>query len=58
MIKNEDKQLKLFRDKERKCYLENEELQKKVATKEAEAFSLIEVMKDNERLEGEKKNLL
>ena len=30
----------------------------KVATKEAKAFSLIEVIEDNEQLESEKKNLL
>lgn len=57
LIKSKEKRLKFMRDDEGKYKLENEELRKQVAMKEAEALSFVDVMEENVRFEGDNENL-
>ena len=57
LIKRRDKYLKLLKDRESKLNLENDELCEVAAMKKAEALSLIQVMENSEKLEGENKTL-
>ena len=47
----------MLKENERKCKIENDELQKKIDTKKAEALSFVDLMKENEQLEGNNMNL-
>ena len=57
LIKSKEKRLKLLKENERKCKIENNELQKKIDMKEDEALSFVNLMEENERLECDNMNL-
>ena len=57
LIKSKEKRLKLLKENERKCKIENNKLRKKIDTKEAKALSFVDLMEENERLEGNNMNL-
>ena len=57
LLKSKDERLKLIQEREKKTALENNELCKAIATKEAEALSALDVLQDNARIEQENNTL-